>query len=76
MKVIHLLLIFILATSCLTLKVPVMSGHSKVAYKTTAFENQSCDQVVLLTLVSFHVEEASLISVHPCQLSHFRRRLK
>ena len=32
MKVINFLVIFILATSCLTLKVPVMSGQFKVAY--------------------------------------------
>ena len=29
----------------------------------------------LFTLVSFHFKETSLLSVHPCQLSHFRSRL-
>ena len=65
MKVIHFLVIFILATSCLT-KAPAMSGQSKVAYQTTVSENHSCDQVVLFTLVSFHFIETSLLSVHPC----------
>ena len=54
-----------------------MSGQLKVAYQTTAFENHSCDQVVFFTcaLVLFHFKETSLLSVHPCQLSHFRNKL-
>ena len=69
MKVIHFLVIFILATTCSTLKVPVMSGQLKVTYQTTASENHSCNQVVLFTLVSFHFKKTSLLSVHPYQLS-------
>ena len=77
MKVINFLVIFILATSCPTIKDPVMSGQLKVTYQTTASENHSCNQVVLFTLVSFHFKETSLhfTSVHPCQLSHFRSKL-
>ena len=77
MKVIPVFFIFILATSCSTFKVPVMSRQLKVAYQTTAFENHSCDQVVFFTcaLVLFHFKETSLLSVHPCQLSHFRNKL-
>ena len=44
-------MIFILETSCLTEKFPAMSEQLKVAYQTTASENHSYDQVVLLTLV-------------------------
>ena len=77
MKVIPVFFIFILATSCSTFKVPVMSRQLKVAYQTTAFENHSCDQVVFFTcaLVLFHFKETSLLSVLPCQLSHFRNKL-
>ena len=69
MKVIHFLVLFILATTCSTLKVPVMSGQLKVTYQTTASENHSCNQVVLFTLVSFHFKKTSLLLVHPYQLS-------
>ena len=48
MKVIPVFFIFILATSCSTFKVPVMSRQLKVAYQTTAFENHGCNQVVYL----------------------------
>ena len=77
MKVIPVFFIFILATSCSTFKVHVMSRQLKVAYETTAFENHSCNQVVFYTctLVLFYFKETSLLSVHPCQLSHFRNKL-
>ena len=69
MKVINFLVIFILATSCPTIKDPVMSGQLKVTYQTTASENHSCNQVVLFTLVSFNFKKTSLLLVHPSQLS-------
>ena len=69
MKGINFLVIFILATSCPTIKDPVMSGQLKVTYQTTASENHSCNQVVLFTLVSFHFKKTSLLLVHPYQLS-------
>ena len=55
-------MIFILATSCPTQKVPVMSGQLKVADQTTASENHSSNQVILYTQVSFHFKETSLLS--------------
>ena len=48
MKVIPVFFIFILATSCSTFKVHVMSRQLKVAYETTAYENHSCNQVVFI----------------------------
>ena len=74
MKVIHFLVIFILATTCSTLKVPVMSGQLKVTYQTTASENHSCNKLFCSLWCHFILRKHHFYQCIPTN-SHFRSKL-